>query len=94
MIKHNIKSITADKKLNESLSAMIAVQAPLKTWLATAKTGYVDCKRRSLASGLSEFKKLYNVKEFYMQYPEQNNNWKDDSIEIKYTVDMSKKPVE
>jgi hypothetical protein len=94
MIKHNIKSITADKKLNQSLSAMIAVQAPLKAWLATAKTGHVGCKHRSLAKGLAEFKHLYNVKEFYMQYKEQNSNWKDDSIEIKYTVDMSKKPVE
>jgi hypothetical protein len=86
MINHNIKSLPPAKKLMESLQTHIDSQVAIKAWLNDPRTkkGDVNCKRRSLARGLAEFKKLYDVSEFWMSYPAQTDNWKDDSIEIHY----------
>jgi len=88
MIKHNIKSISlpSDKEVNRNFSATIEFNGGIKEWVKAAKKGIVFCKGRTLASGLREFKKLNNVKEFYMQYKNQTANYKDDVLDIHYTT--------
>lgn len=86
MIKHNIKTIMSDKQLNSGLGKVITASPAIKAWKEdkTTKTGHVDCKRRSLTTGLSEFKKLYDVSEFFMLYRPETQFFKDDSVEIFY----------
>lgn len=86
MIKHNIKTIMTDKQLNGSLSNVIAASPAIKAWKVdpATKIGHVDCKRRSFATGLNEFKKLYDVSEFFILYRQETKFFKDDSVEIFY----------
>lgn len=86
MIKHNIKTLPSDKLMNQSLSVKIESQAKLKEWLADplTKKNHIDCKGRAMTKGLSEFKKLYDVKEYFIVCQPQTAHYKDDSIEISY----------
>lgn len=47
------------------------------------KTTHFDQKRKTFEKGLKEFRKLYNVTEFYC-INRNNADWKDDSTEIWY----------
>lgn len=87
MINHNIKSLPTAKVMNgNNLSIVIEAEPLLKAWLVSpdTKTGWLGCKRRSVASALKEFKSLYDVTEFFMKYQEQTEFWSDDSLEIHY----------
>ena len=86
MIKHNIKSILSDKQLNGSLGNVISASPAIKAWKSDPATlkGHVDCKCRSFKVGLSEFKKTYDVSEFFMLYRQGTQFFKDDSVEIFY----------
>jgi hypothetical protein len=94
-IAHNIKSIplAGTFLINSSnfgckLEAMKAV----KPWLETAKIGYLDTKgknggtNRKVETAINRFKNLYNVKEYWIQYPDQGPHWSDDSLKIYYTT--------
>jgi hypothetical protein len=62
------------------------IKRTIEEWVADPRTkkSHIDCKHMSLASCLKEFRSLNNVKEYFITYHDQNENWKDDSIEIWY----------
>jgi len=63
----------------------------IKDFKDTAKTGYLDTKRKSVSAALSEFKKLYGVKEYYF-IDTTAPGYKDDSIKIWYKTAMQTNP--
>jgi hypothetical protein len=93
-IAHNIKSIPLDSPLliNSSMGRKIDACRSVLTWKETAKIGYLDTKgknggtNRKVETAINRFKKLYNVKEYWVQYPDQGPNWSDDSVKIYYTT--------
>ncbi len=72
----------------DNFGTMVSANEKVKEWLAhpDTKKGWIGCKRRSIASALKEFRELNDVSEFYISYPRQDENWKDDSLEIFYRV--------
>ena len=88
MIVHNIKGITSPLAAESNFGRKIELNNEVKAWKSQneVKTGYLSCKRRSWKVALREFKKLYNVKEFFIACPDQTANWSDDSITISYTT--------
>jgi len=72
----------------ENLGTMVDANAKIKEWKEhpDTKKGWIGCKRRSIASALKEFRELNDVSEFFMSYPRQDENRKDDSLEIFYRV--------
>lgn len=62
------------------------IQKTIDEWVADPRTkkGHLDCKHRSLAAGLKEFRALNDVMEYFITYHDQTKNWKDDSVEIFY----------
>ena len=93
-ISHNIKSIPLDGPLmiNSNLGRKLEAMKAVKPWMETANIGYLDTKgknggtNRKVETAINRFKKLYNVKEYWIQYPDQSPNWSDDSLKIFYTT--------
>lgn len=83
---HNIKSLPKAKDMTNDFSLVAANQGNMKEWLSNPLTmkAHISTKRRSLAAALKEFRELNNVGEYFMSYRRQDENWKDDSLEIHF----------
>ena len=85
-IQHNIKSIDIHSPLliNANFGRKIEAVRAVKPWLddPRTKTTWLDCKGKKVQSVINRFKKTCG--EFWIQYPEQNANWQDDSLKIYY----------
>lgn len=89
---HNIKSLPKAKDMTNTFSLVLENQNKMKEWLNDPLTmkAHISTKRRSIASALKEFRELNNVEEYFMSYPRQDENWKDDSLEVFYRVKVVK----
>lgn len=58
----------------------------VKEFQSIAKKGWIRCKhRRSNMAAVREWVKEVKPKQFWVKFPRQSANWKDDSVEIYFT---------
>jgi hypothetical protein len=83
---HNVKSLPKAKDMTYTFALVVENQSKMKEWLNDPLTmkAHINVKRRSIASALKEFRALNNVGEYFMSYRRQDENWKDDALEISY----------
>jgi len=85
MIVHNIKNVTPASLADAVFGRKLELMQEIKPWKEKASQGWLDCRHKTWKIALREFKKLNNVKEYFIQCPDQTAKYPDDSIRIYYT---------
>ena len=58
----------------------------INAWKDTAKKGHVDAKGKPTKTAVRRWVNEVKPREFYAQWKSDSASWKDDSVEIYYTV--------